>query len=154
MPRTNVGTPGPAARAGRLVPAGRWWGGYDARRADDAAGVLAAGDRAGVLAADDDAGVNMASDCGYAGKWCKKAAEVARVGVDFAGLLKDGEALTGSPTVTPDPAGPTVSGVAIDGTSVVCLVAGGTAGTDYTLTFSAATSGGQTRTPHGTLQVK
>ena len=70
----------------------------------------------------------------------------------FANLLDSDELLTGTPTVTPSPAGPTISNVAvntstltIDGESVVagkavqCKVTGQSAATLYELTFTVST---------------
>lgn len=54
------------------------------------------------------------------------------------------ETLTGTPTVTVSPAGPTISSISISGTKVVFFCTGVVNGTDYTLTVTVQTSGGST----------
>lgn len=66
--------------------------------------------------------------------------------VDFAQYreIREGETLTGTPTVTVSPAGPDISGVAISGSQVQFRVVGGTADTKYVLTVTCETSGSNT----------
>lgn len=88
-------------------------------------------------------------------------------GADFTRLLATGETLS-APAVAVSPAGPTITAIAVNtatfvnddgetvaiGQGVRFRVAGGTAGTDYTLTVDAATSAGNTRTIVCELQVR
>lgn len=88
----------------------------------------------------------------------EKPVSATRVlGVDFGGHLNNGVTLTGTPTVTVTPAGPTVSGEAVlaasrvinnrtvpIGEGVVFTVAGGTAGTQYRLKITVTASNGET----------
>jgi hypothetical protein len=85
--------------------------------------------------------------------WRMGKSRTKRAAIDLTGQLRDGVTLTGTPTVTPSPTGPTISAITvnvaaitIDGTEVAigkaitCLIAGGgTAGT-HTLAVVAATS--------------
>lgn len=72
--------------------------------------------------------------------------------VSFTDILDTGEVLTGTPTVTVSPSGPTISNAAVNtsavtvdgesvaiGHAVTFKVTGGTAGTTYTLTVTAST---------------
>lgn len=96
----------------------------------------------------------MADPCVYTGTICKALGETARVGIDFAELLATGETLTSPPVVTVTPAGPTVTGAAIDGTAAVCLVAGGTAGVTYKVVFTVTTDLAQTRVRYLSMTVE
>jgi len=82
----------------------------------------------------------------------KTAAEVRNLAVDFTDKLDSGELLTGTPTVSGDPAGLTIASVAVSagaltilgtsvltGQAVTCSVSGGSAGTRYTLTIQCGT---------------
>jgi hypothetical protein len=84
---------------------------------------------------------------------CKTATEASNVSVDFQGYLDAGELITGTPTVTASPAGPSISAIAVSttaltignasvpiGKAVTFHVTGGTAGTRYTLTAAIDTS--------------
>jgi len=66
-----------------------------------------------------------------------------RLDYGFAPVLQATEALTGSPTVTASPATITIETPAIVAGQVVAWISGGVAGTDYVLTFTAATSLGR-----------
>lgn len=85
----------------------------------------------------------------------KLAGETSKVAIDFSEILATGETLTGSPTVTVAPNGPTITGVAVltdvwtaigggsnigIGKGVKMTVAGGAAGQRYELTVLCATS--------------
>ena len=98
----------------------------------------------------------------------KHSSESLLFGVDFTKLLAAGETLTGTPSVALTPAGPTISGPAVNlqsftnddgatvaaGAGVQFRAAGGTSPTDYTLTVTCATTAGNTRTVVCTLQVR
>lgn len=86
----------------------------------------------------------------------KTATEVVRVVVDFSGLLRQGEVLTGSPTITSTgitTASPLVNtsveivnGRTVEaGKAVIFTLSGGTAGTTYSILVSCGTSASQTR---------
>lgn len=98
--------------------------------------------------------------------YSKWASETRRLAMSLEGELDDDELLSGTPTVTASPSGTTISGVAINdaqetigpdtvaiGKAVVLLVAGGTAGTRYTLTLSCGTDLGQTVIKKGYVEV-
>ena len=85
----------------------------------------------------------------------KLAQEVLPVGINFANLLADGETLTGSPTITCSPAGPTISNAAVltgtfvaswgganiaTGQGLTFTLTGGTAGQRYELTVTCGTT--------------
>jgi hypothetical protein len=91
----------------------------------------------------------------------KTAAEVRNAAVSFVGKLDSGELLTGTPTVTVSPSGPTLSNKAVNtaqltidgqtvaiGQAVQFSVSGGTAGTSYVITVQCGT----TATPAQTLE--
>ena len=86
--------------------------------------------------------------------------------VNFTGILADGETLSGTPTVTVSPSGSlTVASVAVNvatyvndhgttvavGKAVQFRVSTATAGTEYTLTVTCATTSGDTRAVKCTL---
>lgn len=92
----------------------------------------------------------------------KGASEVRNCAVDFSRKLDVGESLTGTPTVTISPTGPTLSDKAVNtsaltingdvvpiGSAVQFKVTGGTAGV-YTITATCGT----TATPAQTLEVR
>ncbi len=98
----------------------------------------------------------------------KAASEVRNVAVSFAGKLDDGELLTGTPTVTVSPTGPTIASESVSaealtingesvaaGAAVQFRVSGGTAGVTYTITVSCATDASPAQTLRGkvTLEV-
>ena len=83
--------------------------------------------------------------------------EVVRAVVDFSGLLRQGEVLTGTPTVTPD-SGLSTASAAINtsveyvnrktveaGHAVTFTISAGTDGTTYEIKVSCGTSASQTR---------
>jgi hypothetical protein len=88
---------------------------------------------------------------------CMGKDRTKRGAIDFTGQLRDGVTLTGTPTITVSPSGPTltakvVNAAAIDinhttvaiGKALTVLIAGGgTAGT-YTISASCATSDSET----------
>lgn len=85
----------------------------------------------------------------------KHSSETRNAAVSMSGCLDSGETLSGTPTVAATGitiTSPAVSGSAltIDGVSVPAgeavtfKVAGGTAGTDYTITITVSTSASQT----------
>lgn len=93
----------------------------------------------------------------------KAVSEVRNVAYDFTPLLDEGESLTGTPTVTITPSGPTVSNAAVNvaaltilgetvaiGKAVQFRVSGGSSGVTYTFTISVATNS----TPAQTLRRK
>ena len=86
----------------------------------------------------------------------KYVVEVRRVAVSFAGLLDDGETLTGSPVITSLPGGVSISGeqlngaaITVNGVSVAAneaalfLVSVGAADTFYDLSVAVNSSNGQ-----------
>lgn len=97
----------------------------------------------------------------------KTANESVNVAVSFANRLVDGEALTGTPTVTCTPSGLTVNGEAVntsvltldDGTTVAIgegvqfTVSAGTAGTTYSLSIVATTDADVPQTLEGFVTV-
>lgn len=94
----------------------------------------------------------------------KSPNETRLAAVSFSGCLDSGETLTGTPTITATGltlASKQVSGGAltIDGVSVPAgeavtfTIAGGTAGTKYTITIVVSTTAGQTLERFVTLQV-
>lgn len=87
----------------------------------------------------------------------KHSGETRNVGVSLSGCLDSGETLTGTPTVVDGASVLTLSGklvttatMVIDGVTVPIAeavtfrVAGGVAGTDYTITITCGTSASQT----------
>lgn len=84
---------------------------------------------------------------------CMGKSRTKRAAIDMTGQLRTGVTITGTPTITPSPTGPTISGITVNaaaitiegtevaiGKAITCLIAGGgTAGT-YTLAVVAATS--------------
>lgn len=58
--------------------------------------------------------------------------------------LREGDALTGAPTVTTSPTGLTLSGAVVAGGGVMFRAQGGTAGVEYTISISCATTSGNT----------
>lgn len=86
----------------------------------------------------------------------KRAGETREYWMDFSKfpeLDDDGDTLATIVSVTADPAGPTLSGTAINTTGVDVTIAGGTAGTTYDIIFTVTTSGGSTLVARGQLQV-
>lgn len=65
----------------------------------------------------------------------------------------DGDTLTGTPTVTSSPSGPTIGTPTISGDEVRALISGGTDGTSYILTATCDTAGGATLQVVGLLAV-
>jgi hypothetical protein len=98
----------------------------------------------------------------------KHPAESILFGVDFTRLLVSGETLSGVTSVAAAPTGPTISSLAVnaapfdndDGATVAVgkgaqfRVAGGSAGTDYSLTVTVTTTAGNTRVAVCLLQVR
>lgn len=91
--------------------------------------------------------------------------EVAGIIVSFAGKLRQGEVITGTPTVSTS-AGPTLSSASANtgpvqvlgqtcppGTAVTFTMSGGTAGTTYSIKVTVSTSGSQTRVLICTIEV-
>lgn len=89
----------------------------------------------------------------------KHPTEVEVAIIDFGPKLRTGEALTGTPTVTVSPSGPTLGSPAITGADieiegvtvttgegVIFTVSGGTDGTDYDITATCSTDGTPART--------
>lgn len=89
--------------------------------------------------------------------YSKLASEVCGVAVSFVGKLRQGEVITGTPTVTAA-SGPTFSTPVVNtgpiqilgetcpaGTAVTFTITGGTAAVDYLMTVTVTTSSGQTR---------
>lgn len=86
--------------------------------------------------------------------------------VDCSGRLASGELLTGTPTVSISPTGPTISNAQVNGSTVTingnsCIagkavlftLAGLTLGTDYTITISCGSNSTPAETIVGTLTV-
>jgi hypothetical protein len=95
----------------------------------------------------------------------KTPTEVLGVQVDFRGLLREGELLTGTPAATGT--GITTSSVAVNttvdvingqrvdiGKAINFTVSAGTAGNDYAILVSCTTSASQTRECYVTIQVR
>jgi hypothetical protein len=80
--------------------------------------------------------------CGFVFRACMGEAERVRIGIDFVDRLGPGESLTGTPTVSVTPSGPTVTDPSAAGTVVQALVGGGPPG-NYRVTFLADTTSGQ-----------
>lgn len=94
-------------------------------------------------------------------QYCKHASESVNIAIDVTGELDSGELATGTPTIvevttsdlTIDNKGVSTTALTILGTSVAigealqCRVAGGTAGTSYTIrcTFTTDATSAQTR---------
>jgi hypothetical protein len=90
-------------------------------------------------------------------RYGKRATETRTLVFDFSPVLYDSEVVQTINSVTASPSGPTISGEAISaaaidepphasiaaGEAVTCLIAGGTAGTRYTVTAQVQTNGGQ-----------
>ena len=87
------------------------------------------------------------------GKWCKDPTAVRRVGVDWSEQLAPGETLAGSPTFAAAPAGPTFSSQINSTPESTALVSGGTAATNYVVTITSTTSGGQTLVAKANLEI-
>lgn len=98
----------------------------------------------------------------------KHPAESIQFGVDLTRLLSTGETLSAVSGVAAAPSGLTISGQAVNGAifdndegGTVAIgkgaqfrVAGGAAGTDYTLTVTVSTTSGNTRVAVCSLQVR
>lgn len=88
----------------------------------------------------------------------KAAADTVPFVFDFGEIpeLQAGQTITGTPTVTGSPSGLTITGIAVaaNGYQVGFTVAGGTNGTDYTLTCGIVLSGGAIISRQGTLEVQ
>lgn len=91
--------------------------------------------------------------------------EVTGIAVDFRGVLRQTEMLTGTPTVTVT--GPTTSSPAVSttelvingesvpaGKAVLFTVTGGTDGTDYSIKVLCSTSASRTRQVNCIVQVR
>ena len=103
-----------------------------------------------------------------AGTKLKHPSDSRIYGFDFTRLLASAETLTGTPTVTVSPSGPTASSPAVNvatfpddedvsvaiGKGVQLRLAGGTDGRDYLVTVSVGTSLGNTLAAVGNLQVR
>lgn len=87
----------------------------------------------------------------------KMAADTLQLAMDFGDQpeLNQGQTITGTPTASVSPSGPTISAVALNsnGYQVNLTAAGGTAGTDYTVTVTVVLSGGSTLARTGILHV-
>ena len=84
----------------------------------------------------------------------KLSGETVPVGIDFSDLLASGETLTGTPTASISPPGPTASSVAVTasaftsvagntiatGKGISLLLAGGQPGNRHTLTITCGTT--------------
>lgn len=89
----------------------------------------------------------------------KHPSESILYAIDFTALLSSGETLSGTPTVTGSPSGLTIGTPAVNtatlvddegntvaiGKAVQVRISAGTAGIDYVLTVSCATTGSDTR---------
>jgi len=97
----------------------------------------------------------------------KTVAEVRNCAVSFANKLDPGELLTGTPTVTSTPSGPTISGAAVNtaaktingvsvpiGMAVQFKVTGGTVDTDYILKAACGTTSSPAQTLEGFMQLE
>lgn len=69
--------------------------------------------------------------------------DVEDFAVDWTDIL-DGETISGTPTYTPNPTGPTVGTVTVNGATTQARLSGFTPNTDYEVTVRIATSGGRT----------
>ena len=98
---------------------------------------------------------------------CKTASEVRNVFTSFLDRLEKGEKLTGTPTVTVSPTGPTIANIAIPtadriingklvpgSASVSFTVSAGTAGTQYTFTLTATTNAANAQTLIGKIRLE
>ncbi len=96
----------------------------------------------------------------------KAPTAVRNVAVNFTDWLDQGEIITGTPTVSVSPSGPTLSAASANawrrivdgrtcqpGTVVAFTVSGGTAGVTYVVTITASTSGSQTLVGYVTVVV-
>lgn len=97
----------------------------------------------------------------------KPSTAVRNIAVSFEGQLDDGELLTGTPTVTVAPSGPTITLEATNSVgktinnrkvpprkAVTFSVSGGTNGTDYTFTVQCGTTASQTLIGYTKLRVQ
>lgn len=97
----------------------------------------------------------------------KKAGETLVGAVNFSPRLIDGDLLTGTPTATVSPSGPTVNNAQRNTTALTMLretvavnkavlftIAGGTAGTTYVVTVTAQSVSGQTMVERCTVKVE
>ena len=86
-------------------------------------------------------------------RYTKKVSELVQVQVDFTDALEGSEVLTGTPTATVSPAGPTVGSKAVNSSTstvngravaasvaVTFTVTGGTANVDYTVQVATASA--------------
>ena len=93
--------------------------------------------------------------------------ETLNHGIDFSGRLETAELLTGTPTVTISPSGPTLSNKQVNSTTktingvslvagkaVLFTVTGLTLGVDYTITASCGTDSTPAETVVGTLDLR
>lgn len=96
----------------------------------------------------------------------KAPTAVRNIAVNFTDWLDQGEVITGTPTVSVSPSGVTLSAASVNtgrrvvdnracqpGTVVTFTASSGSAGTTYTITVTASTSGSQTLVGYVTLIV-
>lgn len=97
----------------------------------------------------------------------KTVAEVRNGSVSFVGKLDAGELLTGTPTVTVSPSGPTISNQAVNtaqltidnqtvaiGQAVQFSISGGTAGTSYVISVRCGTTASPAQTLEAFCNIK
>lgn len=96
----------------------------------------------------------------------KTAGEVRNVSVSFVLKLDSDELLTGTPTATASPSGPTITNVVVNtgtievdgddclaGEAVQFRVSGGTAGVEYVIKVVATTDASVAQTLHGFVRL-
>lgn len=71
----------------------------------------------------------------------KYASDTDAFTFNLAAWLGDGDALSGTPTVTVTPSDATVANVVMSGSLVTVWISGGTAGVTYTIELEARTTG-------------
>lgn len=85
----------------------------------------------------------------------KQPAEEISFSMDFTNLLDNGESITGTPTVTVEPANElTVSSITTDGSIVSMFVVGGLHGRNYRFNVLCVTNLGYKREGDGILKVR
>lgn len=88
------------------------------------------------------------------GTTIKDPADVIDVDVDFAAFMSTTETISGTPTWTVSPAGPTFGTPSVPSPKVTrCRISAGTNAVTYTVTVTIATSLGQTVRRSFSLQV-
>lgn len=84
----------------------------------------------------------------------KRPSEDKLYDFDFTNLLRSGETITGTPTVTATPSGLTISGIAVASPKVQARIIGGADGITYKIEVTADTDQSNKHIDQGDLKVE